>query len=59
MFVRCFPTVLRNNLEMFCAVLVALHLHEHLGAFMEMLIVEDISPHARVPLNGALPLKVA
>src|SRR5580704_15068136 len=43
---------------MFCAVRVAVHLHEHLRAFVEMLIIEDVPPHSGVSLNGDLALQV-
>src|SRR5580704_4447286 len=56
--VRCFPAFFRHDLEMFCAVRVALHLHEHLRAFVEMLIIEDVPPHSGVSLNGDLALQV-
>jgi hypothetical protein len=36
-----------------------LHLHEHLRAFVEMLIIEDVPPHSGVSLNGDLPQQIA
>jgi len=59
MLVRCFPAFFQHDLEMFCAVRVALHLHEHLRAFVEMLIIEDVPPHSGVSLNGDLALQVS
>src|SRR5580704_9917377 len=56
--VRCFPAFFRHDLEMFCAVRVAVHLHEHLRAFVEMLIIEDVPPHSGISLNGDLALQV-
>ena len=49
--VRCFPSVFRNDLEILCSVAAALYLHEHFGAFVEMLVLEDVSPHTCVSLN--------
>jgi hypothetical protein len=57
--VRRFPAFFRHDLEMLCAVRVTLHLNEHLRAFVQMLIIEDVPPHANVSLNGDLSLEIA
>ncbi len=40
------------------AVTVALHLNEHFGAFVEMLVLEYVPPHSGISLHGNSPLEV-
>jgi hypothetical protein len=43
---------------MFGAVTGTLHLNEHFGAFVEMLVLEHVPPHSGISLHGNLPLQV-
>jgi hypothetical protein len=36
-----------------------LHLHEHLRAFVKILIIENVPPHSGVSLDGDLALQVS
>ena len=56
--VRRFPSVFGNDVEMLCAVLVALNLHEHFSAFVKFLVLEDVSPHPGVALDGSLSRQI-
>src|SRR5215470_2015510 len=43
---------------MLCAVAVASDLDEHFGAFIELVILENISPHTSVAVDGRLPRQI-
>src|SRR5271169_1578586 len=58
MLVCRFPSVFGLDLEVLCAIRVTLHPHEHFSPFLELMVLEDVSPHSGVSFHGGLPLQV-
>src|SRR4030095_14065622 len=59
MFLRSLPPCLSDNFEMLRPIRIASDPHNHLGAFLNVVIHKDVSTHPLVSVERKLALRIA